>query len=69
MSMADTSTDEPHYAPVVRELLRQFGDQIKPGRQYGIETLHDDWCACFAGGVCNCEPVCNLIEVGPPEFN
>ena len=69
MSMADTSSVEPHYVPVVRELMRQFGDQMKPGRRYDIQTLHDDWCACFAGGVCNCEPVCNLIELSPPEFN
>ena len=55
----------PTTCPVIRELLPV---RLR-GRRYDIQTLHDDWCACFKGGICNCEPVCNLIELSPPEFN
>lgn len=69
MITSDTSSVEPHYAAVIRELIRRYGDEMKSGRRYDIETLHDDWCAYFRGGVCNCEPVCALVELSPPEFN
>lgn len=33
MNMPDSANAEPHYVPVVNELLRQFGDQIQAKRQ------------------------------------
>jgi hypothetical protein len=57
-----TRPREPHYASVLRELIRRHGDQIRPGRFYEVQTAHDAWCAFWSGGVCNCEPVCTLIE-------
>ena len=69
VNIMTTPDHEPHYLIVLRELIRQNGDQIKPGGLYETRTFHDDWCAIWKGGTCNCEPECQLIEIAPPELN
>ena len=29
---------------------------VVPGSVNSIAVVHDDWCAIFAGGFCNCDP-------------
>jgi hypothetical protein len=74
LATAKRDGPEPHYVPVMRELLRRHGEQvqegIRRGRRYEVQTLHDDWCPTLrSGGVCVCEPVCRIVEIAPPEFN
>jgi hypothetical protein len=64
-----STRSEPRYVSVLAELIRRFGDEIKPGRVYRVETAHDDRCAHWEGKPCDCDVVCTLIEVNPPERN
>lgn len=36
----------------------------KPGAALAVEVLHDDWCAVFRGGRCNCEPEIHALTAG-----
>lgn len=29
----------------------------QPGKVTHIDVYHDDWCAVFSGGACNCTPI------------
>ncbi len=65
---------EPHYQPLVDELIRRHQAEIeadtKAGRRYGFEIRHDDNCpALVSGGFCNCEVEVNLVEPPGPASN
>jgi hypothetical protein len=57
---------EPHYVAAVEELLRRYGDQIRPGGLYNIQVAHDPWCPALreVPGVCCCNAVATLVEIG-----
>jgi hypothetical protein len=44
--------------------LPQLGDDepLELGRLYHVAVLHDDWCAIFNGGGCNCHPTVERYE-------
>jgi len=50
---------ENNYA---NEVIRQ-GLDAEPGL-YITDVYHDDWCAFFDGGVCNCKPDVRTREWG-----
>lgn len=41
-------------------------DMVKPGTVQTLEIQHDDWCAIFKGGECNCSPTMELV-IAPPD--
>ena len=36
--------------------LIKLKNRIPPGSIISVTVLHDDWCAVFGGGVCDCSP-------------
>ena len=45
---------QPHnYA---KKLLRYVEQTTLKSGERHIKVSHDDWCAFFTGGVCNCDP-------------
>lgn len=40
-----------NYAEVIARL-----QGLHPGVVYQAHVYHDEWCAVFSGGYCNCEP-------------
>jgi hypothetical protein len=51
------------------EKLLRFVEQwpLPPGRITEVDVCHDDWCAIYQGGYCNCDPEIKLRP--PPEQN
>ena len=48
--------------------LIKLKDRIPPGSLISVTVLHDDWCSCFNGGVCDCHPeVIRDSLVGDPR--
>ena len=47
----------------LRAMLARGELKMKPGALSHLMIAHDDWCAIFKGGVCNCDP---YIWVEPP---
>lgn len=46
-----------------REILRGLADkQLPRGQVVEAHVYHDDWCAIFRGGECDCDP---RIELPP----
>lgn len=41
--------------------------QLKPGGVTIVQVRHDNWCAIFKGGECNCHPLMNYETVDPEE--
>lgn len=39
-------------------------NKFKPGVLYHLDFYHDDWCAVFRGGVCDCNPDVRVRENG-----
>ncbi len=52
-----------NYRQAVRALLSSGQLPIRPGTVTHVEVLHDDWCAFWQGGVCDCEPEIRLHEL------
>lgn len=44
--------DYPNYF----DEMIQLGSEVQLGQIAKVAIYHDDWCAFFGGGVCNCEP-------------
>ena len=56
--------DQPHN---YIEKLVQYAKQTPLGiGEHHMEVLHDDWCAWFKGGRCNCHPIIGP-RAGPPN--
>jgi hypothetical protein len=40
------------------------------GRLSDVDVLHDDWCAIYVGGYCNCRPEIRIrTQRGDPSAN
>ena len=50
---------QPNYLPRLLELARQAGPGI-----HRTVTSHDDWCALWRGGICDCNPTVTLRKSG-----
>lgn len=47
-----------------RKLLRLYAEGTVPmtGGVRHVSVRHDDWCAYFQGGHCNCDPEISFID-------
>lgn len=61
--------EHPNFVSRAARLLELHADAIKPGHLYQLRIRHDHWCRHWAGGSCDCDPECSLVEVGTPEWN
>lgn len=50
----------PNYLAKVLGAYRRGA--FRPGRVTIVHVYHDDWCAIFRGGPCNCDPEIRLTE-------
>ncbi len=51
-------------------LKRVAAENIKPGRVYDLNILHDDWCDLINGkGPCNCEPTVSKPKIRPKPID
>lgn len=57
--MAEHET-EGRYRAQLLAMMRASKTLEAPGL-YIANVYHDDWCAIFSGGMCNCEPT---IQIG-----
>lgn len=54
---------QPNY---VKEMTRLFdAGVIKRGEFLMVDVAHDDWCAIYQGGPCDCDP--DIINRGTGE--
>ncbi len=44
----------PNYKKKISQLQRKW--KLSPGSVLSLNIQHDDWCAIFRGGICNCDP-------------
>jgi hypothetical protein len=63
--MKTTTDPPPNYLAPLNALLCQSRERIKAGSVHEARTSHDEWCLIWKGGVCNCNPVVELIEIEP----
>lgn len=50
--MSEFADYRGNYAVGVEQLL----PELHPGEGYIMTVLHDDWCLCWGGLPCDCEP-------------
>lgn len=52
-------TKHNYYSKVVA-----LGDSLGFSRDqiHHVDVLHDDWCAVYKGGYCNCDPIVKVRE-------
>lgn len=55
-------TFDPRQHNYLRKLLTL---DLERGAGYEVRVLHDDWCAFFAGGACDCDPELVPVKVTP----
>ena len=53
---------EPHYLPCVDDLIRRHAGELQPGTVCQVNIYHDDGCAVFGGGACDCNPTVDLLK-------
>ena len=46
-----------NYKKKVLRFVMTHRDSFPVGEVTKIDVKHDDWCAIFKGGVCNCNPI------------
>jgi hypothetical protein len=49
--------EDAFYHEYIKHLPRVSLDEIEPGRIYRRVYQHDDWCARYSGGLCNCNVI------------
>ena len=54
--------------PYMERVIRA-GTELERGTVKHAEVKHDDWCAIFQGGACDCEPTITLHDEWPPAEN
>ena len=51
----------PNYFQKLIDLVDQNPNLTAPGTVTHSVIAHDDWCAIFHGGACNCDPDITLV--------
>jgi len=58
----DLMNEPANYEKKLRAMLDRGELTPRPGVATHINVAHDDWCAIYAGGRCNCDPDIQVIE-------
>lgn len=53
--------DEHNYMKKILNLVAEGKLDPAPGEVRHVYTLHDDWCAFWDGGLCNCDCEIEII--------
>lgn len=57
----------PHYLPALAEAIKDGRLPVARGKVNHAFVSHDDWCAIFKGGVCDCDPEVASKPAAPPS--
>jgi len=58
-------TRDNYQAAVLRLALELQACELGPGAVLRVSVAHDDWCAKWTGGRCDCDPVVSVRSVTP----
>lgn len=63
MTASDPRHDRSPWQPGLHNYQVKFTQMLSdgelvfaPGAANEIDVFHDDWCAIYTGGLCNCDP-------------
>jgi hypothetical protein len=59
------SQAKPNYIEAIQGAVAAGRVKPIPGTLVHIAVMHDDWCAIFKGGVCNCDPDVETMRSDP----
>lgn len=53
----------PNYLKKLNKLVEKNPDQFSGGKLLINHIYHDDWCKALKGGICNCDPDLEIIDI------
>jgi len=58
---------KPNYIRALKAAIRSGKLKTAAGQVVHIDVAHDDWCAIFKGGICNCDPEVSFRPARKPK--